>query len=174
MSFVLYKVLKKHKMTTISMKIKEAMANMPDTYNTKKEIDDYYKEAMKKAAENSKTKKGAKPSDDTDKPKKELNGYQLFMKEHIKTVKEENPSLTGPEVFSKIAELWKKKKEDVASGTSETSVATVVAATVVAAKVPVVEVVVKEDANAADANAADAKTDEETVAKTEVKKKKAK
>ena len=163
-------------MTTISMKIKEAMANMPDTYNTKKEIDDYYKDAMKKAAENSKNKKGAKPSDDTDKPKKELNGYQLFMKEHIKTVKEENPSLTGPEVFSKIAELWKKKKEEAG-----TDVPTVVATTAsVAAAVPtVVEVVVKADATlVADAKAADEKTDnktdEETVAKTEVKKKKAK
>ena len=142
-------------MTTISMKIKEAMANMPDTYNTKKEIDDYYKEAMKKAVENSKTKRVAKTGDNTDKPKKELNGYQLFMKEQIKIVKEENPSLTGPEVFSKIAELWKKKKEDTgaagAAAASETSV-------------PVVEVVVKEDA----------KADEETVAKTDVKKKKAK
>jgi hypothetical protein len=146
------------------MKIKEAMANMPDTYNTKKEIDDYYKEAMKKATENSKAKKVAKTSDDTDKPKKELNGYQLFMKEHIKIVKEENPSLTGPEVFSKIAELWKKKKEEAGAavaGTSETSV--------VAATVPVVEVVVKEDAKAADA-----KADDETVAKTDAKKKKAK
>jgi hypothetical protein len=149
-------------MTTISMKIKEAMANMPDTYNTKKEIDDYYKEAMKKAVENSKTKRVAKPSDNTDKPKKELNGYQLFMKEHIKIVKEENPSLTGPEVFSKIAELWKKKKEDtgaagaaVAAASSETAVVAATAAT-------------------ADAKAADAKADDETIAKTDVKKKKAK
>ena len=141
-------------MTTISMKIKEAMANMPDTYNTKKEIDDYYKEAMKKAVENSKTKRVAKTGDNTDKPKKELNGYQLFMKEQIKIVKEENPSLTGPEVFSKIAELWKKKKEDavaaVAAAASETSVVATAEAK------------------------ADAKADEETVAKTDVKKKKAK
>jgi len=159
-------------MTTISMKIKEAMANMPDTYNTKKEIDDYYKEAMKKATENSKAKRVAKPSDDTDKPKKELNGYQLFMKEHIKIVKEANPSLTGPEVFSKIADLWKKKKEEAvatgaagatgATGTSETSV-------VATAAPVVVDVVVKEDAKAADA-----KADDETVAKTDAKKKKAK
>jgi len=139
------------------MKIKEAMANMPDTYNTKKEIDDYYKDAMKKAAENSKAKKVVKTGDNTDKPKKELNGYQLFMKEHIKIVKEENPSLTGPEVFSKIAELWKKKKEE--AGAAVADVPTVVAT------VPVVEVVVKTD---------DAKADDETVAKTEVKKKKAK
>jgi hypothetical protein len=141
------------------MKIKEAMANMPDTYNTKKEIDDYYKEAMKKAMENSKTKKGAKPSDDTDKPKKELNGYQLFMKEHIKIVKEENPSLTGPEVFSKIAELWKKKKEDTGAAGAAVAVAAASSETSVVAT--------------AEAKA-DAKADEETVAKTDVKKKKAK
>ena len=130
----------KHKMTTIAMKIKELMANMPDTLNTKKEIDDYYKEAMKKAVVNKSSKKDAS---DADKPKKELNGYQLFMKEKIKVVKEENPSLTGPEVFSKIAELWKKQKEDVASGTA-TSVPVVAAeAEAEAAEVAPVETVVK-------------------------------
>jgi hypothetical protein len=94
---------------TIAIKIKELMANMPDTLNTKKEIDDYYKDAMKKSVENNKLDANAV------KPKKELNGYQKFMKENIKNVKEQNPSLTGPEVFSKIAELWKKQKETGAS-----------------------------------------------------------
>ena len=133
----------KHKMTTIAMKIKELMANMPDTLNTKKEIDDYYKEAMKKSVVNKSSKKDAS---DADKPKKELNGYQLFMKEKIKVVKEENPSLTGPEVFSKIAELWKKQKEDVASGASGAATSVPVVAAVApeaaaeAASVPVVPV----------------------------------
>lgn len=134
----------KHKMTTIAMKIKELMANMPDTLNTKKEIDDYYKEAMKKSVVNKSNKKDAS---DADKPKKELNGYQLFMKEKIKVVKEENPSLTGPEVFSKIAELWKKQKEEAASGAA-TSVPVVVAVAeeavvAVVAEVAPVETVVK-------------------------------
>lgn len=138
----------KHKMTTIAMKVKELMANMPDTLNTKKEIDDYYKEAMKKSVVSKSNKKDAKPSDDANKPKKELNGYQLFMKEHIKIVKEENPSLTGPEVFSKIAELWKKQKEDVASGASgnvgvATSVPVVAAAAVEAAAAAAAEVAVE-------------------------------
>ena len=136
-------------MTTIAMKIKELMANMPDTLNTKKEIDDYYKEAMKKAVVSKSNKKDAS---DADKPKKELNGYQLFMKEKIKVVKEENPSLTGPEVFSKIAELWKKQKEDVASGTSgaATSVPVVAEAVAVAevAVAPVETVVKVEDEKA--------------------------
>jgi hypothetical protein len=96
---------------TIAIKLKELMAKMPDTLNTKKEIDEYYKDAMKKSVENNKLDANAV------KPKKELNGYQQFMKNNIKSVKEENPSLTGPEVFSKIAELWKKQKEDMVETT---------------------------------------------------------
>ncbi len=88
---------------TISIKIKEIMNNMPDTLNTKKEIDEYYKDAMKKTMENNKQKE--------DKPKKELNAYQIFMKENIAVVKAQNPNLTGPEVFSKIATMWKEQKE---------------------------------------------------------------
>ena len=90
---------------TISIKIKEYMNNMPDTLNTKKEVDDYFKDAMKKTLEKNKDKE--------DKPKKELNGYQLFMKENSKSVKEQNPGLNGPEVFKLIAAMWKKQKEDV-------------------------------------------------------------
>ena len=96
---------------TLSIKIKELMMLMPDTLNTKKEVDDYYKDAMKKCVE----KKKGNDNDDT-KPKKELNAYQKFMKENIKTVKEQNPKLTGPEVFSMIATLWKKEKEENTSG----------------------------------------------------------
>jgi hypothetical protein len=88
---------------TISIKIKEIMNNMPDTLNTKKEIDEYYKDAMKKTMENNKQKE--------DKPKKELNAYQIFMKENIAVVKAQNQNLTGPEVFSKIATMWKEQKE---------------------------------------------------------------
>lgn len=153
-------------MTTIAMKIKELMANMPDTLNTKKEIDDYYKEEMKKSVVSKSNKKDAS---DADKPKKELNGYQLFMKEKIKVVKEENPSLTGPEVFSKIAELWKKQKEEAVSGAA-TSVP------VVAAVVEAVVAVVEAEAVVAEAVVAVAAPVETVVKvedeKAEVKKKK--
>jgi hypothetical protein len=88
---------------TISIKIKEYMNNMPDTLNSKKEIDEYFKDAMKKILEKNKGQE--------DKPKKELNGYQQFMKENSKTVKEQNPTLNGPEVFKLIAAMWKKQKE---------------------------------------------------------------
>jgi hypothetical protein len=120
---------------TIAIKIKELMANMPDTLNTKKEIDEYYKDAMKKSVENNKLDANAV------KPKKELNGYQQFMKNNIKSVKEENPSLTGPEVFSKIAELWKKQKEDMVATTTNVAAVPAVAAVVDVAAVPAVAAV---------------------------------
>ena len=143
---------------TIAIKIKELMANMPDTLNTKKEIDDYYKDAMKKSVENSKLDANAV------KPKKELNGYQKFMKENIKIVKEENPSLTGPEVFSKIAELWKKQKETGVSVMN--NVATVVSDVLVE---PVVNDDKPEDVEKVDEP--DVKTDVKTDVKADKKKK---
>jgi len=91
---------------TIAIIIKEIMANMPDTFKTKKQIDEYYKEAMKKCIEKSK-------QDIADKPKKELTGYQKFVKDNSKNIKKEYPHLTGPQVFSKIAEMWKIQKETI-------------------------------------------------------------
>ena len=39
---------------TIAMIMKEYMAIMPDTLKTKKEVDEYYKDAMKKSIEKTK------------------------------------------------------------------------------------------------------------------------
>lgn len=91
------------------------MSNMPDNVNTKKEVDDYYKDAMKKSMEKTKAA-------NDNKPKKELNGYQKFMKENIKPLKESNPKLTGREVFSTIAMMWKKQNEANAPGAAAATV----------------------------------------------------
>jgi hypothetical protein len=144
---------------TIAIKIKELMANMPDTLNTKKEIDEYYKDAMKKSVENNKLDANAV------KPKKELNGYQQFMKNNIKSVKEENPSLTGPEVFSKIAELWKKQKEDMVATTTNVAAVPAVAAVPDVPAVPAVPAV---------ADVAEVVVEKADDVKTEAKKKKGK
>jgi hypothetical protein len=122
--------------------IKEAIANMPDTLNTKKEIDEHYKKAMKEINDqikeekkaNKKTatkdpkepkapkdvKKRTKKAKDVDedgneivKVKKPLNNYQKFIQEQRPKVKEDYPDLSGEEIFTKIAELWKKHKEDI-------------------------------------------------------------
>jgi phenylalanyl-tRNA synthetase alpha subunit len=116
--------------------IKEAMANMPDILNTKKEIDEYYKKVMKeindKMKEEKKALKKAEPKEpkepkkrvkkakpaevDADgneivKVKKPLNKYQMFIQQQRPKVKEDYPELSGEEIFTKIAELWKQHKE---------------------------------------------------------------
>jgi len=91
---------------SLNMIMKEYMDKMPDTLKTKKEIDEYYKVSMKKSIENSK-----KNIDDN--PKKDLTKYQKFIKDNSKIVKQQNPDLTGPQVFSMIAQMWKKQKETI-------------------------------------------------------------
>ena len=83
---------------TYATQMKDMIANMPDTLNTKKEIDAYLKDAMK----------NIKIDGNDDKPKKGLNAYQQYVKDNTKTVKEQNPSLSGKEVFSLIATMWQK------------------------------------------------------------------
>lgn len=135
---------------TISIKIKEIMANMPDTLNTKKEVDDYYKNAMAKVLKDNK-------ADNENKPKKELNAYQKFMKENISIVKNENPKLTGPEVFSIIAAKWKKQKE--VDGVKEDDV-----------KVKVEDVKVDEDdIKVADVKVEDVKVEDDDIKVADVK-----
>jgi hypothetical protein len=110
---------------TYATYIKEIMANMPDDLNSKKEIDNFYKAAIKdikgkikdanKAAKAAK-KKGKKASDedDVEKVKKPPSAYQIFLKENRASVKEENPELTGKECTELLRTMWSKHKEDKA------------------------------------------------------------
>jgi hypothetical protein len=50
------------------------------------------------------------------KVKKPLNKYQKFIQDNRKKVKEENPEMSGEEIFTLIAELWGKHKEDIKNG----------------------------------------------------------
>ena len=98
---------------SISINFKEHINNMPDDLS-KKEVESYIKDAMKKAIE----------VNSVNKPKKEPNDYQKFMKEKIKILKKEDPNLTGPQVFSMVAAMWRKQKEDncVMDGTDNVDV----------------------------------------------------
>jgi hypothetical protein len=113
------------------MRIKEVMVNMPDNLDTKKEVDEYYKNAMKDIKEKNKEdkkekkvepKKRAKKTEVDDdgneivKVKRPLNKYQKFIQDNRKKVKEENPDMSGEEIFTLIAELWNKHKEDIKNG----------------------------------------------------------
>ena len=117
--------------STLAMRIKEVMVNMPDSLDTKKEIDEYYKNAMKDIKEKNKEDKKEKKAlpkkrvkkvevdDDGNeiaKVKKPLNKYQKFIQDNRKKVKEENPEMSGEEIFTLIAEMWSKHKEDIKNG----------------------------------------------------------
>jgi hypothetical protein len=114
------------------MRVKEIMVNMPDNLDTKKEVDEYYKNAMKdikeKNKEEKKEKKATKAAipkkrakkvevdddgNEIEKVKKPLNSYQKFIQDNRAKVKEENPTLNGEEIFTLIAELWNKHKKSM-------------------------------------------------------------
>jgi len=117
--------------TTFAMRVKEIMINMPDNLDTKKEIDEYYKNAMKDIKEKNKEekkenkatkalpKKRAKKvevdedGNEIEKVKRPLNSYQKFIQDNRAKVKEENPTLNGEEIFTLIAELWNKHKKSM-------------------------------------------------------------
>jgi len=113
------------------------MVNMPDNLDTKKEIDEYYKNAMKDIKEKNKEEKKEKKAtkalpkkrtkkvdvdDDGNeivKVKRPLNNYQKFIQDNRAKVKEENPTLNGEEIFTLIAELWNKHKENMKKNSSD-------------------------------------------------------
>jgi hypothetical protein len=132
---------------TIAARVKELMAKMPDTLNTKKEIDEYYKDVVKKVKEAMNTggkaprkalgvkepkapkapkaakaakaepKKRVKKVDvdadgnEIEKVKKPPNAYQKFIQDNRPKVKEDNPTMTGVEIFTLLAQKWNEHKK---------------------------------------------------------------
>jgi hypothetical protein len=91
---------------TVATQIKEKMANMPDSLDTKKEVEAYFKDAMKNLNVD-------------DKPKKGLNRYQQYVKDNIKEVKEQNKDLNGKQVLTLIAKMWKEMNGETAKPKEE-------------------------------------------------------
>jgi len=138
---------------TIAARVKELMAKMPDTLNTKKEIDEYYKDVVRKvkeamntggkaprkalgvkapkapkAAKEPKAPKAAKAAkaepkkrvkkvdvdadgNEIEKVKKPPNAYQKFIQDNRPKVKEDNPTMTGVEIFTLLAQKWNEHKK---------------------------------------------------------------
>ena len=135
---------------TIATRVKELMAKMPDTLNSKKDIDEYYNKVVKEAKEaineekkadlggkaprkalgvkppkaakaanaaNAEPKKRVKKANvdadgnDIEKVKKPPNAYQKFIQDNRAKVKEENPTMTGVEIFTLIAQKWNEHKK---------------------------------------------------------------
>jgi hypothetical protein len=124
--------------------IKKYMANMPDTLDTKKEIDEYYNTGCKDINNKIKEDKKANKANKVDKKKvgpakrvKKINvdedgneiekvkrpptEYQQFIRDTRTEVKEKFPELKNNELFSKIAELWSKHKEEKINNASKDS-----------------------------------------------------
>ena len=116
---------------TYATLIKEIMAKMPDDLEDKKEIDIYYKNAMKevkekmkedkkaaKAAPTKRVKRVKKVEVDSDgneivKVKKPLTKYLQFIQDNRQKVKDDNPDLSSKEYMVLLANLWNKHKEDI-------------------------------------------------------------
>lgn len=119
---------------TLSVALKERMVLMPNDLDTKKEIDEFYKNAMKEIAAEKKAAKKNVIKDDVkpkkiakknldengeEKPKRPLTGYQVFLKEMQPKMKEAHPELSNTERFAKIAEEWQKHKAGIAGQINE-------------------------------------------------------
>lgn len=126
---------------TMAVLMKEAIADMPDTLDTKKEVEEYFKAAMKvinekkkeeekvkkaaakaaeKAAKPATKKRGEKKEKEKEvdeegneivKEKKPLSRYMKFMEEHRPKVAANVSGLTPQELFTEVAKLWKTYKD---------------------------------------------------------------
>jgi penicillin-binding protein 2 len=103
---------------TLSVILKEKFNDLPIDINDIKEINNFYKEALKNAVEENKSvgkkKKPSKEKNENgeDKVKKPPTEYQEFVKNYQQIIKEKHPELKSNERFGKIAEEWKIFKEN--------------------------------------------------------------
>jgi len=113
--------------TEYAVHFKKIIANMSET-STMKEVDEICKNAKKeikvkiveekkeKKAQAKKRGKKVKVDDEgneIEKVKKPLNNYQQFIRDNRQKVKDQNPEAKGNEIFTMIAALWAKHKEDM-------------------------------------------------------------
>ena len=125
--------------TTVAKMIIERITNMPDELDTIKEVEAYFKQAMKdikeekkklkaeeaaKKKNNKKNKRDDQEDDGNDKPKKTATPYQIFAKENRMKIKEDFPELSPADVRTKLSEEWKKHKEALAAAVVKASSAT--------------------------------------------------
>jgi len=81
-------------------------------------FDDHKTKGKKSAAKKSVAKKEDKSDDEEEKPKKELSGYQKFVKEHMPILKaredgkgDGETKKKASELMKEIGELWQAEKE---------------------------------------------------------------
>ena len=109
---------------TFSSSVKEIMENMPDNLNTKKDIDEYYINAMKDVIERLKedkttAKRGRKKGkvdeegNEIEVVNKPVSNYMKFIEDHRHRIKAVNSGLSPQDLFKVVSELWGIYKEFV-------------------------------------------------------------
>ena len=112
------------KMTAANAAFKAHVENMPEAFNTKKDVDEYCKQFWKEYKEKAKEAKVADKAAKADKPKRKKgvdkdgnpkekrapSAYNIFVKEKYAEIKEANPEMDKTEIFAEIARIWKEQK----------------------------------------------------------------
>ena len=105
--------------SSLSSLIKEIMANMPDNLTTKKDIDEYYKNAMKEVNEKIKNERMTTRSskiiskiDDDEGNKRKPTPYNKFVKKMYSELHKKFPNDSAPEIMKKIGLEWRKTNKD--------------------------------------------------------------
>ena len=92
------------------------------TFTSKVEIDKEYTrgelakmltEVFKEIREGEKGRKKVKKEEGGEKKKREPTAYNLFVKERMSVVKEDNPEMSRQDLMREVGRMWKERKEEV-------------------------------------------------------------
>jgi hypothetical protein len=77
-----------------------------------KMLTEVFKEIREAEKGEKKTRKRAKKEEGSEKKKREPTAYNLFVKETMSVVKEENPEMSRQDLMREVGRMWKEKKEE--------------------------------------------------------------
>ena len=78
-----------------------------------KMLTEVFKEIREGEKGEKKAKKKVKKEEGEEKKKREPTAYNLFVKERMSVVKEENPEMSRQDLMREVGRMWKEKKEEV-------------------------------------------------------------
>jgi len=78
-----------------------------------KMLTEVFKEIREGEKGEKKRRKKVKKEEGEEKKKREPTAYNLFVKETMSVVKEENPEMSRQDLMREVGRMWKEKKEEV-------------------------------------------------------------
>ena len=76
-----------------------------------KMLTEVFKEIREGSKGEKKTRKKAKKEEGSEKKKREPTAYNLYVKETMSVVREENPEMSRQDLMREVGRMWKEKKE---------------------------------------------------------------